>query len=434
MTFAKLVASRVVRFSQAARLALLGLALFGASAAASASERVPLQIRWVETRPVEGIFTPDFMFALHAGQIDFHDYDQPPSQELVEFIQRPPGGLRQLWLEWRERYPEAAFANLLGDPQWQGPQIGTPPPGSPRYQVATVSVDPLQQRFLSYLGRIQPTDDAFVGNEEPFAIELFDAQGRFMGPLYVDVFGSEVLDAGVCANRETGLSLLDALGPAAVACTEGEGRVLPHPGLNGSQRNPEATPQRVLGGAFAHEHLQPIRYDPVAADFSRPGYKLGRLVITRADVSRHAPTGSWYSPERSGEGFNFELLEPAAEGSRPRLAVYWYTYAPDGSGRQVWLSGVAELADEGLGAPFRVQMLRTEGGGFGSVDNPQQVTRTPWGEVDFFFHSCSEGSVAYRPVDAGWPAGGYVIERLSPAIEGLGWLCELGRAQLQRPD
>lgn len=416
------------------RLALLAFALIGSSAGAVASERVALQIRWVDTRPADGIFTRDFMFALHAGQLDFHGYDQPPSQELVEFIQRPPGGLRQLWLQWRERYPEAAFANLLGDPRWQGPQIGTPPPGTPRYQLATVLVDPLSQRFLSYLGRIQPSDDAFVGNDEPFAIELFDAQGRFNGPLYVDVFGSQVLDAGVCANREAGLALLDALEPVAGACADGEGSVLPHPGLNGSQRNPDAQPQRVLGGSFEHVHLEPIRYDPEAADFSRAGYKLGRLIITRADPSRHAPTGSWYSPERSGEGFNFELLEPAAEGSRPRLAVYWYTYAPDGSGRQVWLTGLAELADEGLGSPFRVQMLRTGGGGFASTDNPQQVVRSPWGEVQFVFDSCSEGRVLYQPLEPGWPAGAHAIVRLSPPIEGLGWLCEPERARLQRPD
>lgn len=429
------------RIPSTGTLPLLACALLAWSAttpSVQAQESVQLQIRWIDTRPADGVFTPSFLFTFHDGAVDFYDYERPPGDHLIEFIEsvREAVPLQQMWLSWGERYPDARFAALFSDPGGGGPQIGTPPPGWPRYQVADVGLDPSRHRFFSYLAAVLPSDDAFVGNEDPFEIELFDAEGRFTGPLYIDVFGSQVLDAGVCANREADLRLLDWLPPVPddrAPCSDGEGLVLPHPGLNGSQRNPEGEPQNILGGEFDHPHFGPIRYDPVDADFSRPGYKLGRLMITRGDASRFAPTGSWYSPERSGEGFNVELVEPQQGGGPPRMLVYWYTYEPDGSGRQIWLTGLGHMEPQ-QGGLVRVDLHRTEGGRFASTDNPGLVERIPWGHLDLSFTSCSQGTVRYEPLDPDWPAGEYTIHRLSPAIEGLGWVCDPGRAHLQRPE
>jgi hypothetical protein len=40
-------------------------------------------------------------------------------------------------------------------------------------------LDTVKNRFFSYLTRIDPSDDAFVGNEDPNAVPVFDTNGRF---------------------------------------------------------------------------------------------------------------------------------------------------------------------------------------------------------------------------------------------------------------
>lgn len=64
--------------------------------------------------------------------------------------------------------------------------------------------DPLTQ-FLSFASMIIPSNDAFVGNDDPMWIDLFDAGGdliELLGDDAVVVTGAEVLDAGTEVNDE----------------------------------------------------------------------------------------------------------------------------------------------------------------------------------------------------------------------------------------
>ena len=47
---------------------------------------------------------------------------------------------------------------------------------------------------------IIPSNDTFIGNDDPFAFELFDATGLFLGPLVIDVTGAFIYDAGTEVN------------------------------------------------------------------------------------------------------------------------------------------------------------------------------------------------------------------------------------------
>ena len=49
-----------------------------------------------------------------------------------------------------------------------------------------------------------PSNDAFIGNDNAMAYELFDANGNFNGPLTIQVFGNEVWDAGTEVNNTMG--------------------------------------------------------------------------------------------------------------------------------------------------------------------------------------------------------------------------------------
>jgi hypothetical protein len=399
------------------------------ASAQNTENSVGLLLRWDETKPESALSTLVIFAGFHNGEFDSFDFGQPANPLVAEWLPRAFAPGAEFISAFEQRYPGAKGA-WIWNPGSNGNANPTlPPPG-----FVAVTVDPQRHRFLSYLSRLRPSNDAFIGNEDPFQIEVFDSEGRFRGPFYVDIYGNQVVDAGLCSNDEARLSGLDVAPYEEQECQSGEGHVRLHPGLNGSFRNPTAMPQRVLGGQtyyYQPSHPNFQHYDEIDADFSRPGYKIGRLIVSRNWATGNW-SGSWYSPERSGEGFNVEILEPDAGNPRARILVYWYTYTPDGSGEQVWLTGVGEFdADGGIAA--NVPLHYTEGGRFASPLNPGLVERIPWGSIRIGFGTCDEGRVFYFPSDPAWPAGDYFIRRLSPQIEGLGWVCRPEDAQLVLP-
>lgn len=398
------------------------------SQAQNPDEPVRLLVQWLPEPRADGIHVPYIAVAAHDGSIDVYEHGGP-ANDWLQTAMVARGNFSQLHdtaIALTELSGDAIVRVMFNLPYLEFMAITPLPPLWPKPSRADLTLDPARHRLLSFLGRVQPSDDAFFANEDPWQVELFDQEGRFLGPTTIRIYGNQVMDAGLCSNDETALQWLDwpydIIGtvPSTTACRNGEGVVVPHPGLAGSIRNPDAEPQRVLGGSL--ERVPPLasfHYDETAADFSQPGYLLGRLVITRFGQLGYPLTGTWYSPDHAGEGFNLELLEPHPGTRQPRLYLNWYTYTPDGSGEQVWLTGMAEQALAGNPRrPLRIDLLRTEGGRFGSTENPALVQRHPWGHVELTFESCDRGSISWYPLDANWPGGRYSIHRLSPRIEG----------------
>jgi hypothetical protein len=401
------------------RIATWAAALVGLLAPALAAA-TSLRIAWIDERPDDSILTPAALLAFHDGQVDWFDPERPAPQllerVLADLMRSRPYAIQEAL---RVELPRAEFRGFLGDPNADG-DFSPPLPRWTRLNNAYISLDPNFHRYLSWLLVVQPSNDAFVGNEDPLRHRLFDDDGRFLGPFYIDVYGSEVQDAGLCANTETGLAWLDESGRDPQACADGEGVVRAHPGLNGSLRNPDGTPQRVLGATSTYSSVIVQRYDADAADFSRAGRRLGRLVISRVngwiDLS-----GSWYSPARAGEGFSLQVLPPEP-GYPAQALVYWYTYAPDGSGRQAWLTGLAPIGGPSL-PEVVIDLHRTEGGRLAATTNPANVVRQPWGRLRLYFDRCDRAQVSYESDDPAFGSGSFPIHRLGPPIEGLEWFC-----------
>ncbi len=59
-------------------------------------------------------------------------------------------------------------------------------------------LDSTNNRFFHYASMVVPTNDLFVGNDD--AIELFDANGNFNGPITINIFGASVWDNGSEVN------------------------------------------------------------------------------------------------------------------------------------------------------------------------------------------------------------------------------------------
>jgi hypothetical protein len=413
-----------VRASGVPRSAWLRLLATGLLAASTAASAADLRIAWFEDRPGGTILTPSILVVAHDGDVDLFDLHRPASPLLRGALQELMSRrVTLLPLQLNSVYPDAKIGAFLAEPI--PATFASPPPLWPDRRYTTLIVDPQRHRYLSFLLTVQPTDDAFVGNDDALRHRLFDDDGRFLGPFHIDVYGSDALDAGVCANTETQLILLDRGPEAGVRpCSdgEGEGAVRPHPGLNGSLRNPGGVPVRVLGGTSSFSDEIVLEFDRIAADFSRPGRRLGRLVVS-SNTSWFGASGAWYSPERAGEGFSLQVLPAAEPGGRSRALAYWYTYAPDGSGRQVWLTGVGEISS--VWTPTStIPLHRTQGGGFASTGNPENVVAVPWGEITVSFTDCDRATVAYRASEPGYGTGSFTVDRLGPPVEGLDWLCD----------
>lgn len=60
--------------------------------------------------------------------------------------------------------------------------------------------DPASSRFFSYASMVIPSNDAFIANLDPRAIELFDAFGQFTGTRTITLYGQDIWDAGTETN------------------------------------------------------------------------------------------------------------------------------------------------------------------------------------------------------------------------------------------
>ena len=99
----------------------------------------------------------------------------------------------------------------------------------------------------------------------------------------------------------------------------------------------------------------------------------------------NALSGTWYNPDRSGEGFMLDV------GSAGRLAASFYTY--DNYGNQMWLVGPGNVD----GSVAVVDLYVTEGGFYGSAFDKELVNEYHWGTAVFTFTACSTGSVDILP-------------------------------------
>lgn len=140
---------------------------------------------------------------------------------------------------------------------------------------AEFTLSPWGNRYMSFASMVVPSNDAFIGNHNPWAIELFDAAGTFKGKKIVTILGSMVWDAGTELNTELDAAFINQMGANTGVTTSAP--VLPHPGYLGSYGNPGGE-SIILGGMNAAGHIS----DPAGADFTLPYAVVARITIEAA--------------------------------------------------------------------------------------------------------------------------------------------------------
>ncbi|MEO0512736.1 MAG: spondin domain-containing protein [Planctomycetota bacterium] len=134
--------------------------------------------------PGSTAFTPVF-FGLHNGSFDLFNPGEAASAGLEQVAE--VGATGTLEAEFNAAAPsgQAATTGLVT--------------GGSSDAVSFNVTSPADNRFLSFATMVVPTNDLFIGN--PNGIEVFDADGNFTGPITINIFGSQVWDAGTEVNN-----------------------------------------------------------------------------------------------------------------------------------------------------------------------------------------------------------------------------------------
>jgi len=117
-------------------------------------------------------------------------------------------------------------------------------------------------------------------------------------------------------------------------------------------------------------------------------------------------SGSWFNPDRSGEGWILSQLPDS------RAVMFWFTY--NSTGEQMWLIGVGNV--NGTSVNFE-EVLRPRGGLFGPGFDPSDVELDEWGSLQFDFAACDDATVSWMPISNEFSGGERSVTRLTSLSE-----------------
>jgi hypothetical protein len=244
---------------------------------ASPAMAVPIQVEIENLTSQGGLYFTPVWVGLHDGSYDLFDAGvAAPAGGALERLAED-GNAADLQSEF-----SASAAGLNGGIQG----VITAPAGfagAPVFDPGdsasdSFDVDPVQNRYFSYASMVIPSNDAFIGNDNPMSHELFDGGGNFTGPITMTVYGRMIWDAGTEANTEMDAAFINQAAPNTGTTTSDP--VDLHPGFIDSVGGPAGTPI-ILGGTTAAG----TTVDPVAGDFTIQDYELARITITPEPVS-----------------------------------------------------------------------------------------------------------------------------------------------------
>ena len=134
---------------------------------------------------------------------------------------------------------------------------------------------------------------------------------------------------------------------------------------------------------------------------------------------RGSLSGSWYDPNRNGEGFIFEF---GSNPGGPAATVFWFTHLDGGP---YWLIGSLEFEprifdQSGL---LEFTMLEVSGTGFGDDFEPDELDQLQRGTLSLVFDSCNRAFATWAPDQASERLGKdtieYQLQRITLGLDGV---------------
>ncbi|MEP0866572.1 PEP-CTERM sorting domain-containing protein [Funiculus sociatus GB2-A5] len=197
---------------------------------------------------------PGFIEALKALGVDITNSPIPANETIASLFASSSAGMNG-------GIQSLVFPDILLSPP--SPVIF---PGQIATKMISLNGSVTSHRYFSYTTFVFPSNDAFIGNDDP--IEIFDADGKFIGADFI-VLGNQVLDAGTEVNDEDLSNVTFDLSKVGKGVDE-NGTIQLHPGLKSLG----------TGGVLDYEFPGGDRLF-ANADFKAPGYQVARITITQ---------------------------------------------------------------------------------------------------------------------------------------------------------
>jgi hypothetical protein len=149
---------------------------------ATAAEAKVVEVSITNNQAAGGLYLTPLLSIFHDGTFDPFDVDSAASQAVEDLAEEGDG----MGLLTEAGVPSSG--PILSPGGFAGAPVIDPG------ETATLrfDVDEGSDRYFSFFSMVIPSNDNFVGNDNPTAYEVFDADGRFafVGP--IEVLGSEV--------------------------------------------------------------------------------------------------------------------------------------------------------------------------------------------------------------------------------------------------
>ncbi len=235
--------------------------------------------------PQNGVYFSPVWVSFHDGSFDLFDVGSLASEAIERIAE--DGNVSALQADFVAATADTGgIDGVITSPAgFQGLPVFDPGETSSAEFVLTAE----HNRYMSFASMVVPSNDAFMGNHDPRAIELFDAAGVFKGKQIVTIPGSMIWDAGTELNTEMDAAFINQTAPNTGVTTVSP--ILPHPGYLGSHGNPGGVPI-ILGGTNAAGKLS----DSAGADFTLPYAVVARITIEPVPASSNMKLASVPDP------------------------------------------------------------------------------------------------------------------------------------------
>ncbi len=181
---------------------LLAASVFAGVSLGAAAHAATLEITITNTARTGGFAITPVYSAFHDGNFDAFTVGEAASAG-VELIAET--GMTSGLPSEREAVSPESQATVIAAPDSGPPTID---PGETT--TTTFSVNGSINRYFTFLSMLVPSNDTFLGNDDPMAFVLFDEMGNFLGDRVINVTAEYLFDAGTEVNDPLG-------GPAFVA-------------------------------------------------------------------------------------------------------------------------------------------------------------------------------------------------------------------------
>ncbi|MFK7752181.1 MAG: spondin domain-containing protein [Sedimentitalea sp.] len=160
-----------------------------------------LKVTITNNQAVGGFSLTPVYTSFHDGSFDAFDAGSAASAGVEEIAELgSPATVR----DERLAVAPTSVGSAIGSPS------GPPPVQPGETASAEFSVDGTNNRYLSFLSMLLPSNDTFIGNDNATAYEIFDMNGVYLGDRDIEVTAAQLWDAGTEVNDPNG-------GPAFVA-------------------------------------------------------------------------------------------------------------------------------------------------------------------------------------------------------------------------